>query len=561
MDQAEYFEIDYGEAIEAEIRGLVSTIKDTPALGEIFDSRWLAMRLLEAESDITDQVGSHPGGEDVLQAAAQSRLRLTNGTPHGVDIALADRRYAFITQVMEQTLHKPQETSETFSERIDKLITNPWIGTPVFFVVMYFVFNFVVNVSAPYLVWIDGVITGPVTSWIQGVLMLFQAPVWLQGLLLDGVIAGVGGVLVFLPGLVVLFLFIALMEDSGYMARVAVVMDRFLNLIGLNGKSFVPMILGFGCAVPAIYATRTLETRRERILTGLLVPLMSCAARLPVYVVFALAFFSGSADLVIFGLYSLGIVVAGFFGWFFTRTLFKKAESENLFVMELPPYRMPTLRGLWIHISQRIGDFIRNAGTLILAAAVAVWLLLNLPFGVDELSESYFGRLSAVVAPALEPAGFGTWEAAGSLITGLVAKEVVISTMSQIYLGEEQAPTVTPAQTLGEDLIGIGVGFIQATGDAAKVFLETLTPGVRLFETPESDGAGFSLAANLKTVFNPLSALAFMVFVLLYIPCIATLGAIRAEFGGRWAAFSAVYQITLAWLLAVVVFQVGSALM
>jgi ferrous iron transport protein B len=558
MDQVEYFSIDYGEAIEAELRKLATTIRNVPTLRETFDSRWLAVRLLESEADIGELVAAHPGGERVLQIAQQSRRKLAEGAPHGVDIALADQRYEFISQVLGQALKKPHEPSGSVAERVDGLLTNPLIGVPIFFVVMYFVFNFVVNVSAPYLDWIDAVITGAVSRWIHAGLLLVQAPDWLQGLLLDGVIAGVGGVLVFLPGLVVLFLFIALMEDSGYLARVAVVMDRFLNYIGLNGKSFVPMILGFGCAVPAIYATRTLESRRERILTSLLVPLMSCAARLPVYVVFALAFFNQRADLVIWGLYALGILVAGLIGWLFTRTLFKKSSSEKFFVMELPPYRTPTLRGLWIHISQRVGDFIRNAGTLILAAAVVVWLLLNLPLGVQDLRESYFGQLSATFAPVMEPAGFGTWEATGSLMTGLVAKEVVISTMSQIYVGEVLTSEEAPTSTFGEDLIGIGSGFFQATVEAAKAMLETLTPGITLFHEPESDEAAISLAMNLQTAFSPLSALAFMVFVLLYVPCIATLGAIRAEFGARWAAFSASYQIAIAWLLAVTVFQVGS---
>jgi ferrous iron transport protein B len=557
MEAADLFKLDYGEAIEAEIRKLSLTIAENSSLCQVFDSRWLAIKLLECESDISDQVGRHQGGEHIMHAAQRSRARLMSDAPHGVDIALAEHRYTFISSVLDKALQKSQELPESTSERIDRWITNPWIGIPVFFVVMYFVFNFVVNVSAPYLNWIDAVITGPVVRWAQTGLVLLAAPGWLQGLLLDGVIAGVGGVLVFLPGLVVLFTFIALMEDSGYMARVAVVMDRFLNFIGLNGKSFVPMILGFGCAVPAIYATRTLESRRDRILTGLLVPLMSCAARLPVYVVFALAFFSARADMVIWGLYALGIVVAGFFGWFFARTLFKQGRSENVFLMELPPYRVPSARGLWIQVSQRAGDFIRNAGTLILAATVAVWLLLNLPLGVDDLRESYFGQLSAAAAPALEPAGFGSWEATGSLITGLVAKEVVISTMSQILVGETSESVEAPTSTFGEDLIDIGTGFIQATGEAGKALLETLTPGIQVFNEPDAGGIEFSLAANLQSVFSPLSALAFMVFVLLYVPCIATLGAIRAEFGGRWAAFSAIYQIALAWLLAVAVFQFG----
>jgi len=374
-------------------------------------------------------------------------------------------------------------------------------------------------------------------------------------LILDGVIPGVGGVLVFVPGLVVLFLFIALLEDSGYMARVAVVMDRFMRFLGLRGKSFVPMILGFGCAVPAIYATRTLESHRNRIITGLLVPLMSCSARLPVYVVFGMAFFGRNANLVIWGLYGLGIAVATVAGLLFSRTIFK-TKDKSVFVIELPPYNLPTMKSLWFHVSQRIGMFIRHAGTIILAASIVIWMLLNLPLGVSKLNQSWFGRISNVIAPVLEPAGLGTWEATGSLITGLIAKEVVVSTMSQIYIGEEQDNDIPKQIILGEDLAYIGSGFLAATVDAGKELVEMLTPGLTIFEM-ETETGDTALSGALQGIFTPLKALTFLVFVLLYIPCVATLGAIRGEFGWKWAVFSAAYQTVAAWLLAVLVYQGG----
>jgi ferrous iron transport protein B len=422
--------------------------------------------------------------------------------------------------------------------------------------VMYLVFNLVVNVSAPYLTWIDGVIGGAVTRWTAFLLDLIGSPVWLKDLILDGAIPGVGGVLVFVPGLFVLFLFIGLLEDSGYMARAAVVMNRFMSVLGLHGKSFVPLILGFGCAVPAIYATRTLDSKRDRLLTTLLVPLMSCSARLPVYVVFGLAFFGRKADLVIWSLYALGILVASVVGLVFSRTIFKRG-GDSPFVLELPPYHMPTLKSLWFQVSQRVREFILKAGTIILAASLAIWLLLNLPFGVSDMNQSWLGQVSSVLAPIFRPAGFGNWETTSSLVTGLVAKEVVVSTMSQIYLGGVAVEESRQSSTFVEDLTEIGSSFIVASVDAGKELVEVFTPGVTVFKIEEEAVEDTELSQSLQAVYTPLSALAFLVFMLLYVPCVATLGAIRGEFGLKWAIFSAVWQTGVAWLLAVLVFQIG----
>jgi ferrous iron transport protein B len=316
------------------------------------------------------------------------------------------------------------------------------------------------------------------------------------------------------------------------------------------------MILGFGCSVPAVYATRTLENWRERILTALLVPFMSCSARLPVYVVFSLAFFPHSANMVIFGLYGFGILVAIASGLLFSRTVFD-ARGVSVFVMELPPYRLPSLRSLWLHVSQRTWHFIRNAGTVILAASMAIWLLLNLPWGRSDLRESWFGSVSAAVAPVFAPAGYGTWEAAGSLMTGLVAKEVVVSTMAQIHLGEsEDLQPSGDAGSIAEDGVGIGLGFIRASGQAGEALLKVATPFLTWEKSSEPAGST-ALSQELGQHFSPASALAFLVFTLLYVPCVATLAALRSEFGGRWAVFSAVYQTSSAWILAVTVYQIG----
>ncbi len=553
--QQRYFEIDYGTEIEAEIDTIKQVIAHWPEISKTFDHRWLAIKLIENEQDVVDWVKGFEGGIDIIKVAEAGAARLRSSATGYIRLEIADRRYTFISQVVGEALQKPREPQVTLSERIDRVLTHPWLGVPFFLAVMYLVFNLVVNVSAPYLDWIDNVVGGPVTRWFAFLLGMFGAPVWLEGLILDGVIVGVGGVLVFVPGLVVLFLFIALLEDSGYMARVAVVMDRFMRFLGLRGKSSMPMILGFGCAVPAIYATRTLESHRNRIITGLLVPLMSCSARLPVYVVFGLAFFGRNANLVIWGLYGFGVAVAAVVGLIFSHTIFKTNE-KSVFVIELPPYNLPTMKSLWFHVSQRIGIFIRHAGTIILAASIVIWMLLNMPLGVSKLDQSWFGRMSNVIAPVLEPAGLGNWEATGSLITGLIAKEIVVSTMSQIYVGEEQDNDFLEQITFGEDLAYIGNGFLAATIDAGKELVETLTPGLTIFGM-EEEIEDTALSVALQDVFTPLTALAFLIFVLLYVPCVATLGAIRGEFGWKWAVFSAVYQTVTAWLLAVLVYQGG----
>jgi ferrous iron transport protein B len=288
---------------------------------------------------------------------------------------------------------------------------------------------------------------------------------------------------------------------------------------------------------------------------------MSCAARLPVFVLFGLAFFGANADFVIWGLYGLGIVVAILVGALLSRTLFRRVDGDGAFLIELPAYHVPSLKSLRGHVSHQVGEFVRNAGTVILLASAVIWFLLYMPPGRMDLSESWFGRVSAAVAPVFEPAGFGSWETTGALVSGLVAKEVVVSTMSQIYIGDEVPDTIKPAPSLIEDIGWILTGFVEATVRSLQTLVDVLTPGLTLFPSEETSVTGSAgLGLRLQSVFSPLSALAFMVFVLLYIPCFATLGAMRAEFGGRWAVFSAFTQLALAWVMAVLVFQGGQLL-
>jgi ferrous iron transport protein B len=548
------FRLDYGGKFEREIAQLVASFSELQFDASRYPQRWLALKLLEADADILEQVRAMPNGEQVIALAAQSAEKLKSMLGDDVDMLIADRRYGFINGVVRQSLHRASIDRITLTDRIDDIVTHKWLGLPIFFAMMYVMFRLVIDVSAPFLEWTDEVITGPIAGWFSLLLNLVAAPAWTHSLIVEAVIGGVGGVLVFVPGLLILYFFLALLEDSGYMSRAAFVMDRFMRVIGLHGKSFIPMILGFGCAVPAIYATRTIASRRDRVLTALLVPLMSCSARLPVYVVFGLAFFGARAGTVIWGMYALGIVVAMLAGMVFTRTILKP-DASSAFVLELPPYRTPALKSVLIHMWENTREFVRKAGTVILFASLVMWLLLNLPWGVGNKRDSYFGKVSGAISPVFAPLGFGDWQTSGALVTGFMAKEIVVSTLSQIYINAEESAEVREPTTFVQDLTGIGIGFVDATVNSGKI-LFSIIPGINLVDE-DAETQDTVLSRALREHFTPLSAAALLVFVLLYVPCVATLGAIKHEFGMSWAVTSAVYQTAVAWVVAVLVYQGG----
>jgi len=552
----EIFRLDYGGKLERQITSLMAAFEEIQFDTGRYPKRWLAIKLLEADPDILARVQAMPNGGQVIARAQQGAEHIKSMLGDEVDLITADHRYGFINGVVRQSLHRPLIDRITLTDRIDNIVTHKWLGLPVFFAVMYVIFRLVIDVSSPVLDWTDALITGPVSRWLSTLLDLTLAPLWLRSLLVDGIVAGVGGVLVFVPGLLILYFFLALLEDSGYMSRAAFVMDRFMRVVGLHGKSFIPMILGFGCAVPAVYATRTIASRRDRILTALLVPLMSCSARLPVYVVFGLAFFGSRAGTVIWAMYALGIVVAMLAGMVFTRTILKP-DVSSAFVLELPPYRQPALKSVLIHMWENTREFVRKAGTTILFASIIMWILLNLPWGVTNQRDSYFGRFSASLSPIFAPLGFGNWETGGALVSGFMAKEIVVSTMSQIYVGGENA-TATESTTITEDLVGIGKGFVDALVQSAKIAADII-PGVHLVDE-NAASEDTALSTELRDHFTPLSAASLLVFVLLYVPCVATLGAIKQEFGASWAVTSAVYQTVVAWIAAFLVYQGGHLL-
>jgi len=551
--------VDYGREVEEEIARLQEPIEKVAALTARCSSRWLAIKLLEEDEEIIPTVEAVEGGGAILAQARRSVDHLRSIYGDDAETIIADRRYGFISGLVREVVRRPAEDRLTLSDKIDKVVTNRVLGIPIFLAAMWFVFKMTAEVSGAYLDWVDGVIGGSITRWVVAILNLIRlGGTWFESLMVDGIIAGVGGVLVFVPVLLFLYFFLALLEDSGYMARAAFVMDRLMHALGLHGKSFMPMLIGFGCTVPAVYATRTLESEEDRVLTGLLVPMMSCGARLPVYTIFAAAFFPDNAGRFIFGLYLLGIVLAIVSGMVFKRTLFA-GKPPSPFVMELPPYRLPTPKGILIHMWERSSVFVRKAATIIMAVSVILWFLMNIPWGVENPRDSLFGKASAAIAPVLAPAGFGDWQAAGSLVTGFVAKEVVVGTMSQIYVGEAEEEEAEEPTTFFQDLGGIVVSFWEATVDTVKGTL-SLIPGVDLMGEGEEEEEDTALVKALQGSFTPLSAVAFNVFVLLYIPCMVAIAAQRHEYGNKWTLFNAVYLTALGWVVSTLIFQIGRLL-
>jgi ferrous iron transport protein B len=558
--------IDYGEAVEAELARL------TPALAALqldgrAEPRWLALRLLEEEPVATALVATAPGGAAAVAeaAAAAARIRAALGVPAG--LVIADQRYRVAHEVAAATVTR-ERVPRSRTDRLDEVLTHPWLGMPIFLALMWLTFTLVVEVADPFIGWIEELTEGPLARAGTALLGLVGlADTWVEGVVVDGLLAGIGAVLVFLPILGMLYLALGVLEDSGYMARAAFLMDRVMAPIGLSGKSFLPLLLGFGCNVPGVYATRVLDRRRDRVLTGLLLPFVSCAARLPVYVLLATVFFARASGTVVFAMYLLSIATVLVLGAILNRVLLR-SERTNTFVLELPSYRRPSVRVLGRYVSQRVGAFVKEAGPVILAGAVGIWLLLSIPVGGSgtftdtDLDDSAFAATSRVVAPTLAPAGLGSWEVTGTLLTGLIAKEVMIASFWQVFDVEAAEEPPEPL-TVREELVGIGTGFLMATRDAALAVPAMV--GLELQAEDEEDTSG--LAAPLREGLDDSSggyatvaALALMVFVLLYVPCFATIAALRQELGNRWAALSVGLSLTVAWVGATLVFQLGRLL-
>jgi ferrous iron transport protein B len=557
------FRIDYGGELEAAIAELTSQIKASEDIADRFPHRWLAVALLDNDPGLEEYLGGSVEGEALLLQRDELRARLGPG----IDTTIAGSRYDAVHEITTATVDAGGRPEKSWTDRIDAVVINRYLGLPIFFAAMWVVFKITTDIAGAFLTWIDGAVSGPISDLASGAVSAFGlGGTWVESLVVDGAIAGVGAILVFLPVLFSLYLALAFLEDSGYMARAAFVMDRLMRGVGLQGKSFLPMLVGFGCTVPAIYATRTLDNERDRILTAMLVPFMSCGARLPVYVLMSTIFFPRYAGLVVFGMYLLGIAVALVIGVILRRTALPVTRHAPT-IMELPPYRMPTVRAIWFHTWVRAKAFLKDAGSIIFVTMMVVWLLMAIPvsgtgsFGDTDVSDSAFSAIAGTVAPVFEPAGFGSWEATGSLMSGFVAKEVVIGTMAQVYgeetFDEDRAESRSALTSLRE----LGTGLGSAVVDAAKAIPAMV--GIDL-GTEDMEAEPSTLMGSLRIGFEDssgghgsLAAVAFMVFVLIYTPCMAAVAALRHEIGTRWMWTSIVGQSLLAWALAVIVFQVG----
>lgn len=530
--------IEYGPEIDEHIEQL-EKIVDADISGIDAPSSWIALKLLEDDDEVVEKIKESGKGQRVLSKAKNIRGHLSGIFGDDADAAITDARYGFIAGLMQESVKKPKIDKVTRSDFIDRIVTNKYLGIPIFLIIMWLTFQITFSIGDPLGGYIEegfGLLGEAITASLgEGFLTSF---------LVDGIIGGVGGVLVFLPLIFLLFLILSVLEDSGYLARAAFVMDRLMHkLVGLHGKSFIPMILSFGCAVPGIMATRTLENKRDRFLTMLIVPFMSCSARLPVYALIVAAFFTAYQGWVIFSLYLLGIIVAIIAASILKKTIFKGESAP--FVMELPPYRLPTVKGALLHMWERGVLFLKKAGTIIFAVSILIWALSSLPVGVEYASqESITGQIGTTLSPVFAPLGFGEWQATVALIYGFMAKEVVVSTFGVLYgVGEEST-----AEEAGGD----------PTSAEEPVSGEEAAAGEEEEVAPEED-PGF--IAAIQELFTPLSAYAYLVFVLLYIPCLAVLATIKRETNSwKWPTFAAGYTFVVAYVVSFIVFQGGSLL-
>ena len=541
--------VNYGDTLEKYINALRKMLKRNGTVDKAYSKRYLAIKLLENDKEVKQYVQSLPETKPILETCNQYSQQLEEMLKEDTETALTNARYGFISGALRETFvaNKIKEVSST--QIIDLFVTHKVLGFPIFIFFMWFMFEATFKLGEYPMQWIEWGV-----EQIGNFVRNFMPEGPLKDLLVDGIIGGVGGVIVFLPNILILYLFISFMEDSGYMARAAFIMDKIMHKMGLHGKSFIPLVMGFGCNVPAIMATRTIESRNSRMITMLINPLMSCSARLPVYVLLTGAFFAENASTVLLLMYSSGILLAVIVAKLFKRFLFSKEDVP--FVMELPPYRMPTSKSILIHMWEKAKQYLHKMGGIILIASILIWFLgyfpreteqgkiyesqiehvnssntlsekektetvteLNRLKNMEHQQNSYIGRIGQAIQPALAPLGFD-WKISVSLLSGMAAKEVVVSTLSVLYTGDSE-----DSQTLPE----------------------------RLQADKDKEG---------NPVFTPLVALSMMLFVLIYFPCVATVIAIVNESKSwKWGVFVIVYTCTLAWVVSFTVYQLGSILL
>ena len=519
---ARHIHINHGAELEQSITRIKKLISRTEDIRYKYSTRYLAIKYLENDKDVESVVEALPDRDEIIAARFEEQKRIEAMIKSPIEAAMVDAKYAFIQGALAET-YVPYKGRKKVSitDKIDSIATNRWLAFPIFILLLYVVFDGTFVLGGYPMQWIEWLVEN-VGAFVASVM----AEGWFKDLIVDGVIGGVGSVLVFLPNIMILYLFISLMEDSGYMARVAFIMDRLMHKIGLHGKSFIPMIMGFGCNVPAIMATRTIESRKSRLITMLIIPLMSCAGRMPVYILIAGAFFPRHAGLVLLGMYALGILLAVAAAKVMSRFF---REDDLPFVMELPPYRIPTAKSIFRHTWEKGKQYLQKMSGVILVFSVVIWFLGYFPDhdaydSVQEQQEhSFIGYAGKAMEPVLKPLGFD-WKMGVGIVAGVGAKELVVSTLGVMYAGDQPID-----ETLDETL-------------------------------DESQGDTRLQKALVKSV-TPAGALAYMVFILLYFPCIATFVAIKNEGGWKWAIITAVYTILLAWVAALITFRVFSLIL
>ena len=491
VDDFRHIHVTYGKDVEEAIAKVIDVIVTLPDVRERYSKRYMAIRLLERPDEMLALL---PHSDQLIRVAAEQRARLLYEYGKTAKEVIAQARRGFVHGALEETLkHAKNDTGHSIADKIDKLLTNRWIGLPILILILYGVFECTFSLGAYPQAWIATGVEA-LAEWLRGLL----PSIWWSSLLIDGVLMGIGAVLAFLPNIIIMFFFLSLMEDTGYMARAAYAMDKIMHRIGLHGSSFIPMLMGFGCNVPAIMAAKDITNKKDRALTMMMVPFMSCSARLPVYLLFIGAFFAQHKAIVMLSLYIVGVVLSIIFAVIMKHTpAFRQPKHD--YVSELPPYRRPTLRNTGLHIWERVVDYLQKIPAVIIWASVIIWALTYFPTGsMTDMEHSYLAMIGHWIEPVMRPLGFD-WKMSVCLLTGLPAKEAIVSTMGILY----------PADT--------------------------------------------ALSA-----FTPVTAYAFMMFVLLYFPCIATITTLQKEIGAKWAWFSVAQSMILAWLLSFVIHQVGT---
>lgn len=519
--ETKHIHINYGSEMESAIEQLKTLLNETEGLRNHYHPRYLALKLIAGDQTVWQQVARLSNADEIRKAAEQYRKNFEKEYDEDITSVISDLRFGFIRGALSETLVPAQKKEkQQLGYALDKVLTNRWMGFPILFCFLFIMFEVTFVLGAYPQDWLETGI-GWLGEWCRSVL---PAGIFAD-LLVDGVLAGAGAVLVFLPQILILFLFISILEDTGYMARAAFIMDKLMHRMGLHGKSFIPYIIGFGCSVPAVLAARTLENPRDRILTILTVPFISCSARLPVYMLLVAAFFPHHQALILLSIYLIGLVFAILTSLLLSKVHFK--QQANPFVMELPPYRVPTLRNAAIHTWDKTSEWLKRVSTVVLLASVIIWALGYFPrltsdsdsgMKKEQLEQSYLGKIGHALEPAFRPLGM-EWRAGVSLIAGASAKEVIASSMAVLYGVED-------------------------TDDNQDQSMAAKLQSVR-----DADG---------RQVYSPIAAYAMMLFILLYFPCISTLATIRQEIGKGWMWFSAIYNTMLAWLVSFAFYQIAN---